>query len=80
MARLCYLVQQMNYLFEWLGSLLAGGGITWATYIATKEVDVNDFVRDGFTRILHETGPMEICAVGILVWILGKWRKHTVLR
>jgi hypothetical protein len=70
----------MSYWLTRLGSLMAGGGIAYATYIATKNVDLSDFMHDAFRRILQEHGPMEICAIGILLWMMGKWRSHTLLR
>jgi hypothetical protein len=69
------------YWLERLGSLLAGGGITYAAYVATKEMPVNDiFASASFRKILAETGPMEACCLGILIWIYAKWRKHVHLR
>ena len=70
-----------NYWLERLGSLVAGGGITYATYLATKDVPMNElWVTVSAHRILAETGPMEACALGILIWIYAKWRKQVVVR
>jgi|tagenome__1003787_1003787.scaffolds.fasta_scaffold15618828_1 hypothetical protein len=79
---LCYFVGKImnNYVLERIGSIMAGGGLAWATYAATKGVNLNDLVQDGFRRLLHETGPREVCAIGILLWILGKWRRNTLVR
>lgn len=63
-----------------IGSLLAGGGVAWATWTATSGIDVNDFMQDGFRRIFAQSGPMEICALGVVIWLLGKWRQHTLLK
>ena len=54
---------------ELFGSLLAAAGTIWATYIATKD----------YTSLLHmqimPPGPVEVCALGILVWLHAKWRR-----
>ena len=70
-----------NYWLERLGSLVAGGGIIYAVYIATKDMSFNDlFMSASLRKILTETGPMEACALGITIWIYAKWRKHVDLR
>jgi hypothetical protein len=56
---------------ERLGSLLAAGGTIWATYVATV-----DYASLWQMRILPP-GPMEICGLGILVWLHAKWRRST---
>jgi len=61
------------YWEERIGSIVAGGGIAWATAAAT------DRLR-GFEGILSSSGPMEICAVGILIWIHAKWRRSTTVK
>lgn len=70
----------MSYILERVGSLLAGGGLAWAAWTATNGVDVNDFMHDAFRRIFQQTGPMEVCALGIVIWLVGKWRKSTLLK
>ncbi|MGA9978780.1 MAG: hypothetical protein WBQ08_09105 [Candidatus Sulfotelmatobacter sp.] len=54
---------------ELLGSLLAAAGTIWATYVATSD----------YTSLLHmqimPPGPVEVCALGILVWLHAKWRR-----
>lgn len=54
---------------ERLGSLLAAGGTAWLVYIATT-----DFNNMWQMRIMPP-GPIEICAVGILMWLHAKWRR-----
>jgi hypothetical protein len=56
---------------ERLGSLLAAGGTIWATYVATV-----DYASLWQMQILPP-GPMEVCALGILVWLHAKWRRST---
>ena len=54
---------------ERLGSLIAAAGIIWASYAVTKN----------FTGVLQlpplPAGPLEISAIGILVWLHAKWRR-----
>jgi hypothetical protein len=40
------------------------------TYVA------HDIVQ-GFTAIYLKSGPLEVCAIGILIWLHGKWRRAT---
>jgi hypothetical protein len=51
--------------------LLAGAGAIWATYVATM-----DYASLWRMQIMPP-GPVEICALGILVWIHAKWRRST---
>ena len=56
---------------ERLGSLIAAGGIVWGVYIATQNfagIWSFDLVRQG---------PMEVAALGILIWLHAKWRRST---
>ena len=69
------------YWLERIGSLTAGAGIIYAVYIATKDMALDDvFASASIRKILTETGPMEACALGILIWVYAKWRKHVDLR
>ena len=54
---------------ERLGSLLAAAGTAWLVYVATV-----DFNRLWQMRIMPP-GPIEVCAVGILMWLHAKWRR-----
>jgi hypothetical protein len=56
---------------ERIGGLLAGAGAIWATYVATM-----DYASLWRMQIMPP-GPVEICALGILVWIHAKWRRST---
>lgn len=56
---------------ERLGSLVAAAGTIWAVYVAT--VDYNNLWR----MQIMPPGPVEICALGILAWLHGKWRRST---
>ena len=54
---------------ELFGSLLAAAGTIWATYVATS-----DYASLWHTQIMPP-GPVEVCALGILVWLHAKWRR-----
>jgi hypothetical protein len=58
---------------ERIGSLLAGAGIIWTTYAGTV-----DFAGLWRFQILPP-GPLEVCAIGILVWLHAKWRRAVKL-
>jgi hypothetical protein len=52
-----------------VGSLLAGAGAIWAAYVAT--VDYNSL----WQMQIMPPGPVEVCALGVLVWLHAKWRR-----
>jgi len=53
---------------ERFGSLIASAGLLWGTQVLTVDIhDVNSLMRS--------PGPMEICAIGILIWLHAKWRR-----
>ena len=56
---------------ERFGSLLAASGTIWAVYVAT--VDYANLWRMQFMP----PGPVEVCALGILLWLHAKWRRST---
>lgn len=51
-----------------LGLLMFGGGAIWAAKVETVRL-ANIF------QLLTTTGPVEIAAIGLLVWLHAKWRK-----
>ncbi len=54
---------------ERFGSLMAGGGMIW-----TSQAVTNHFA--GLSQInLLPPGPLETCALGVLVWLHAKWRR-----
>jgi hypothetical protein len=59
---------------ERLGSLVAAAGTVWAVYLATLDYDA--LLR---MHILPP-GPIEVCALGILVWLHAKWRRSIKAR
>ena len=54
-----------------LGCLVAAAGMVWAAKIVTAD----------FTGVpnlqLPPGGPMEVCALGIVIWMHAKFRIHT---
>jgi hypothetical protein len=54
---------------ERFGSLLAAAGTAWLVYVATT-----DFNNMWQMRIMPP-GPIEVCAIGILMWLHAKWRR-----
>lgn len=54
------------------GALICGGGMAWAAHVATlNATDVNQSI----SNILAQRGPMELAALGMLMWLHAKWRK-----
>lgn len=56
-----------------LGLLMFGGGLIWAVKVET--IDISNFFR-----LLLTPGPLEICAIGLLVWLHAKWRRSIRLK
>ncbi len=56
---------------ERLGSLITVGGMIWGAYTATVHF------TGVFSLDLIPPGPIEVCALGILVWLHAKWRRST---
>lgn len=51
-----------------IGSIVAGLGLVWAA-------KVNTYNFTGLPpSVIFPPGPLETCAVGILIWIHAKWR------
>jgi hypothetical protein len=68
----------MSYLMIRLGAIMAGGGIIWAVYRATNGLNLNDSpLQSAAGAILAQRGLIELTALGILMWLIGKWRRHT---
>jgi len=56
---------------ERIGSLIAAAGTVWAVYVATQ-----DYANLWRMQIMPP-GPVEVCALGILLWLHAKWRRST---
>jgi len=50
-----------------LGLITFGGGAIWATKVET--IDISNFVH-----LLMTPGPLELSAIGLLIWLHAKWR------
>jgi len=53
---------------ERIGSLVFWGGVIWAVDIATKDIS-------NLFHLLLTPGPLEVSAIGLLVWLHAKWRR-----
>jgi hypothetical protein len=68
----------MTFWLVRIGSILAGGGVVWAVYAATKDLRFgDDGLRNAANQVLAQTGPLEISALGVILWLIGKWRSST---
>jgi hypothetical protein len=56
---------------ERLGALIAAAGTVWTAYAATLDYDILWRMK------ILPPGPLEVCALGILVWLHAKWRRST---
>jgi hypothetical protein len=59
-----------------IGSLVASAGLIWTAKIATS----NFTGMDAFSFARLPRGPLEICAIGILIWLHAQWRKSVIVR
>jgi hypothetical protein len=57
-----------------LGSLIASGGMIYAIHIITKNFTTWSAIT------LPSGGPIEIVALGVVVWLHGKWRSMIRVR
>lgn len=56
---------------ERLASLVAAGGTIWAVYVATQDL------ANLWRLQISPPGPLEVCALGILLWLHAKYRRST---
>lgn len=54
---------------ERLGSLLSAAGVIWGVYDATKDL------TELWKFSVLSPGPLEVCALGVLLWLHAKWRR-----
>lgn len=62
------------YIEEQVGPLISAAGVGWAVYHGTY---VAHDIAQGFTAVYLKSGPLEVAAIGILVWLHGKYRRAT---
>jgi hypothetical protein len=53
---------------EWIASLIAAAGVIWAIGVAATSM------LPAYAMELT-VGPLETCAIGILIWLHAKWRR-----
>jgi hypothetical protein len=53
---------------EWFASLIAGTGVIWSVNIVVH----SPLPARG---MVFPPGPLETCAIGVLVWLHAKWRR-----
>jgi len=58
---------------ERLGSLIAAGVLMWTVRVGTQDL------ASIWQLTVLPPGPLEICAIGILVWLHAKWRRSVKL-
>jgi hypothetical protein len=56
-----------------LGLITFGGGAIWATRVETIQIS-------NIIHLLVTPGPLELSAIGLLVWLHAKWRKSVRIR
>lgn len=54
---------------ERFASLIAAAGMIWAVYVATT-----DYASLLLLQVMPP-GPVEVCGLGILLWLHAKWRR-----
>jgi len=54
---------------ERFGSLIAAAGAIWTVYAATQDI------TSLWQFQIAPPGPLEVCALGILIWLHAKWRR-----
>jgi hypothetical protein len=59
---------------ERVASLVAAGGIIWAVRVVTEDFTV--------AKLMHplSLGPLEMCAAGVIFWLIAKWRRAVRLK
>jgi hypothetical protein len=71
----------MSWFLVKSGSLMAAGGVGWAVFKVTDGLVLGDNgLSNAANAMMAQHGPLELCACGILLWLLGKWRSHVVVR
>jgi hypothetical protein len=59
---------------ERLGSLISAVGVIWTVQEATR--DLAGLWQFSILR----PGPLEVCAIGILIWLHAKWRRSVTIK
>lgn len=59
---------------EIVGAMVAAAGIIWAAWTLTQNVATTSLLG------VPPRGPLEVCAAGIIIWLIAKWRRSVKLR
>jgi len=59
---------------ERLGSLISAVGVIWTVQEATKDL------AELWQFSILPPGPLELCAIGILIWLHAKWRRSVTIK
>ncbi|MGH9524663.1 MAG: hypothetical protein ACRD3E_19240 [Terriglobales bacterium] len=59
-----------------IAAVIAAVGLIWAIHLAT----LNYTGLDAFSFTRLPRGPLEVCAIGVLLWLHAKWRGSVVVR
>ncbi len=54
---------------ERIASIVAGSGLIWSAHVVTSRPGALSHLA------VWPAGPLELCAVGILIWMHAKWRR-----
>jgi hypothetical protein len=57
---------------ERMASLLAAGGLIWAAKVAAA-------TYSQMPAVTFPLGPLEVCSIGVAVWLHAKWRRSVRL-
>ncbi len=57
---------------ERLGCLIASAGLVWGAQVLTANIHDLD-------SLMRTPGPLEVCALGILMWLHAKWRRSVAV-
>ncbi len=56
-----------------IGSLVAATGVIWVVQAGTLNYH-------GMQFLSLPVGPLEICGIGILIWLHARWRRSVILK
>jgi hypothetical protein len=59
---------------EIAGALVAAAGVIWGSYTLTQNFTPTTLVS------VPPRGPLEVCAAGVLLWLVAKWRRSVKVR
>ncbi|MFB3813398.1 MAG: hypothetical protein ACE14L_04740 [Terriglobales bacterium] len=59
---------------EQIGCIVAAAGVVWTVWVMTTNFSS--------TRLLSfpPLGPLELCGVGVIIWLTAKWRRSVKIK